>query len=337
MRKRLIVTVLAAGLCIAVCAHADDTAVAVAMGGLVAKREPRIAMSKEVLTIGLKQVAVQYEFRNDTDQNITTEVAFPIPSYGDGPTMDGREDARFDDFKLTIEGKPVSFQIQAKAFLGKEDVTELLRRDHIDMLSFGHMDEKNSICRDIRHLPKAEQKRLIDMGLVQQDSYSDMALWTVEKKYYWSQTFPAHSIVHIAHTYTPAIGFMQIEGKIYDTLLHHQESTLADYQKWDAGILLSLCPDSGVLKSAASNALKQPAEGGRYIGLEYVDFILTTANAWKRPIEDFTLIVEKPSKGDLVSFCWDGAVTKMDATHFVSHVKDFVPSKEVRIGFLLMQ
>ncbi|HEY6373419.1 MAG TPA: DUF4424 family protein [Candidatus Sulfotelmatobacter sp.] len=52
----------------------------------------------------------------------------------------------------------------------------------------------------------------------------------------------------------------------------------------------------------------------------YVDFILTTANTWKTPIEDFTLIVERPhwknnrgesDLGDYVSFCWDGPQKSM--------------------------
>jgi hypothetical protein len=36
-------------------------------------------MEKERLTIGESKVTVEYEFLNDTDKNITTEVAFPIP------------------------------------------------------------------------------------------------------------------------------------------------------------------------------------------------------------------------------------------------------------------
>ncbi len=69
----------------------------------------------------------------------------------------------------------------------------------------------------------------------------------------------------------------------------------------------------------------------------YVDFILTSANTWKTPIEDFTLIVERPHEkdtiADYVSFCWDGPVTKIDADHFEAHAVNFVPKKEIRIWF----
>jgi hypothetical protein len=88
------------------------------------------------------------------------------------------------------------------------------------------------------------------------------------------------------------------------------------------------------------------------VPFDYVDFILTTANTWKTPIEDFTLIVNRPDAaksiasnptsstkwdGSLVSFCWDGPVEKTDANHFTAHATNFVPTKELRIGFLFME
>jgi hypothetical protein len=38
-------------------------------------------MQKERLFISTEKVRVEYEFLNDTDQDIVTEVAFPIPEY----------------------------------------------------------------------------------------------------------------------------------------------------------------------------------------------------------------------------------------------------------------
>jgi len=73
---------------------------------------------------------------------------------------------------------------------------------------------------------------------------------------------------------------------------------------------------------------------------------LTTANTWKTPIEDFTLIVERPhwknNRGepdlaDYVSFCWDGPITKIDADHFSAHTVNLVPAKELRVGFFSVE
>jgi hypothetical protein len=60
---------------------------------------------------------------------------------------------------------------------------------------------------------------------------------------------------------------------------------------------------------------------------------LTTANSWKGPIKDFRLVVEKESPVDFVSFCWDGAVRKVDALRFEATAVDFVPKRELRVVF----
>jgi hypothetical protein len=107
-------------------------------------------------------------------------------------------------------------------------------------------------------------------------------------------------------------------------------------------------PDSGkeIASLCIDPALREKLLGylkdkSYIVPFSYVDFILTTANTWKTPIEDFTLIVERPhypketaiqSHQTFVSFCWDGPITKIDADHFSAHITDFVPKQELRIG-----
>lgn len=106
-------------------------------------------------------------------------------------------------------------------------------------------------------------------------------------------------------------------------------------------VLNAFCPSVPLLetiskrlstKNAADSAVNP--ESGWVMS---ADFILTTANTWQRPIEDFTLIVERPrtEKGDetLVSFCSPGPVEKLDVNHFQVHLTNFVPTKELHIGF----
>jgi hypothetical protein len=66
-----------------------------------------------------------------------------------------------------------------------------------------------------------------------------------------------------------------------------------------------------------------------------VDFILTTDNVWKKPIEDFSLIVDRSPAGGPVSFCSPESADpeKPDASHFRVHLTNFVPTRELRIGF----
>jgi hypothetical protein len=301
--------------------RADDGAASVAAGGVVLMtREPRIVMAKEVLHISPSKVAVDYEFRNDTDEAITTTVAFPIPSYKLQWDRFLPQSQGFDDFQLTVDGKPAHFMVQVAAKLGQRDVTNVLKKYGIDIATFGHFDVDRGQSTDIEKLSSAQRKRLVEGGLIEPATYRYEGTWRVEKKYYWTQVFPAHSTTRVSHRYTPVIG---------------NSNTIGDPAHFRAGDreaveeYASVCPSPELRRSLARVGNSS---------IFYVDFILTTANTWKTPIEDFTLIVERSPGKDRrvndVSFCWDGPVTKIDANHFSAHVAGLVPRKELRIGYI---
>jgi len=322
--------------------HADDGAASIAAGGIVVmKREARITMAKEVLQISASKVIVDYDFRNDSDQDITIEVAFPIPDYDFSLDREGATQG-FDDFQLWIDDAPTHFLVEARAFLKDHDYTNLLTSVHVDVASYGHgvpLDSRGKATaksRDIQALTDAQRRQLEKVGLIAQDcdqdekNCIDEPLWKVKKKYYWQQTFPAHKIVHIRHEYSPVGGSSNSVGY----------GMGANPDKYAAEEIKSFCIDGPL-----HTTLQRIADGqdkDKTASYNYVDFILTTANTWKTPIEDFTLIVERPhwknnrgeaDLGDYVSFCWDGPVTKIDADHFSAHSSNLVPGKELRIGF----
>jgi hypothetical protein len=326
---------LALTVLVALPLHADDGAASIAAGGLILmKREPRIAMAKEVLTISLSKVVVDYDFRNDSTDNITTEVAFPIPAFefpsiGDNSSL---KQLGFDDFQLWVNGQPAKFTIETRAFLDKKDVTAALAAMKIDIGTFGHYGNKaktagalNFYAADIEHLSAAQKSQLVQMKLISvPDSRADdwQALWRVEKKYHWTQDFPAHGTVHVRHQYTPVVGASNMIG---DMSKYNAKS--GEYSE-----LASLCPTPAMAQSLGKTDTQTDPTG-----LNFVDFILTTANTWKTPIEDFTLNIERLA-GDYpvndVSLCWDGPVTKVDSNHFSAHVSGLVPAKELRVGFI---
>ena len=313
---------LIALLCTLVCLplSADDGASSISAGGLVATREPRITMAKEVLLISLKRVVVDYDFRNDTDAPVTTEIAFPIPGYTSDPG-ENADPARagFDDFKLFIGGKPHGFETEIKAVVKGRDVSGLLRRDHIDVATFGHLGD-NGQSPDLKTLGPAQVRELVASGAYRLDGADASPDWTVEKRYHWTQTFPAKSVVHIRHEYSPVSGSQLVPTELLSPLHKVQPD-----EKYAVEDVTSMCVAPATLKALG-------AKNGTLLA-EWVDFILTTANSWKRPIEDFTLIVERTDPKDTVSFCWDGPVTKLDANHFQAHTVNLVPSKELHIGF----
>ena len=124
---------------------------------------------------------------------------------------------------------------------------------------------------------------------------------------------------------------------------HKQPTGDADTQKYalqDMHLLEGLCPDSLFLGAMIAGIASSGPGYGQYAHPHWVDFILTSANTWKQPIEDFTLTVErgKPEEEDtqtFVSFCspQNASVEKLDADHFQVHLTNFVPASELRIGF----
>jgi hypothetical protein len=323
-------------LFIALPIRADDGAASIGAGGLILmKREPRISMAKEVLTISTTRVLVDYDFRNDSDQPITTEVAFPIPPYEFSPDGASASAQGFDDFKLWIAGQPAKFTVETRAYVGQHDVTALLTGLGVDPASFGHYNYDSpfqdalATFRDVALLTPTQRAQLVQAKVIDVEGGVD-PLWRVEKKYHWTQTFPAHAVVHIRHQYTPVVG-----GSVTIGDTNHYSASAAEFAE-----LNSFCPTPGLLHTLIQDqALAEKRNS--LIGLQYVDFILTTANTWKTPIEDFTLNVERPPARDrsqdvnFVSFCWDGPVQKIDADHFSAHVSGLVPAKELRVGYIM--
>lgn len=312
-------------------AGADDGAASIAAGGLVLKRESRITMAKEVLRIGWTSVVVDYDFRNDTDEDVTTEVEFPIPPYESDWAQKEVSAQGYDDFRLWVNGEPHKYDTEEKARLKGRDVTATLRNLRIDIGSFGHLEKDQPVMKDLERLTLAQRQSLAKAGLIDSADPGAQAEWTVEKKYYWSQRFPAHATVHIRHEYTQVTGF-QLMGS---TEIEEMPRVLRERApKYPLDIVQSMCPEQTLLDRFAE---RERAAAGNPI-LFWVDFVLTTANTWKQPIEDFTLLVERPHGPKdgkvLVSFCSRGGVEKMDADHFKVQVKDFVPQKELRIGYI---
>jgi hypothetical protein len=305
--------------------HADDGAASIAAGGIVMVREPRITMQREVLRISADKVRVDYEFRNDTDKDITTEIAFPVPAYAlDWDEIPMRYQG-FENFQLTVEGQRTRFDVETKAKLKERDVSAVLRKYGIDIASFGHFNDDTHFAADIRRLSSVQRASLIRAGLLYPEDDQDEAQWSVEKKYYWQQTFPAHAIVHISHQYTPVL------GNTNSVRYGFQSSADPASREEDE----SVCIDPKLRETLMGYLLPSQENS---VPLSYVDFILTTANTWKIPIEDFTLIVERPhAKGasqNFVSFCWDSPIVKLDADHFSAHIENLIPKKELRIGFI---
>jgi len=174
---------LALALAPSISIFADPAAASIATGGLVViGHEPRIVMAKEVLRISKNRVIVDYDFRNDSDENITTEVAFPIPDYA--IPDDERftpSDLGLNYFKLWVNGTPRRYHVEARAILNEKDYTEQLVGMGIDVATLGHQNISR-ISLDLRRLSADQREQLEQAGLINHDDGEPT--WKVRKKYY---------------------------------------------------------------------------------------------------------------------------------------------------------
>jgi len=326
--------------------QANDSAVSTAIGGLVLTREARVSMQKEKLFISEKLVRVEYEFLNTSDADVITEVAFPIPDYKfewDDPAGD----RNFDDFRLWVEGKPVKYEVEIKALLKGSDRASLLTNAGVDIDSFGHFDWNSMSSRDVAKLTPQQQAPLAEAELI--TGREKTPNWTVRKMYHWSQTFPSGRIVHVVHEYKPVVGWMPVSAKDLDAETRTKHVAEIQSERRDlasfpppylraAKDIDQMCIEPAVqrkIEAAVRARHGSAADFGDNVEMKWVDYILTTANTWQRPIKDFELAVERPKRDKwLVSFCWDSPIDKAGPDRFVARKKDFNPDRELRIGFL---
>lgn len=252
----------------------NDGAASSGAGGIQLRHEANISMERERLTISESKVTVEYEFLNDTDKDITTEVAFPIPPYDNQADNPGGIPG-FNDFHLWVDGKELKYNIDVRAKLNGKDYTDLLKTLGVDIASF---DGDYNLMGDppkgaITRLPKQQVQQLSSLGLV--DSANGTPLWEVVKTYYWTQTFPAHKVLHVRHEYTPMIGYELINPEDLASNKPHPSDPQGEVEH--------VCVDPSLQKGLADRGL----------GMAWVDYILTTANTWKTPIKDFTLVIDR--------------------------------------------
>ena len=324
---------------------ANDSAASVAAGGIVLKQGSRISIQKERLTISKHKITVEYEFSNDSADDVTTEVAFPIPKFGCEYYCDESVIARFH---LWVDGNEAQYERQVRATVKDQDYTAELNKLGIDIASFGHFGRPDARSKDYQvvKLPTTDISKLVQLGLLDEKGFAPK--WTVDEMFHWKQIFSAHKLTHIRHEYQPATGYSPMTAGDLAKLAN-QEDLDANMHEDEVAFLKDVAERSCVEPSLANSIKKMVAEQHKdekdlnplddvEFGMSWADYILTTANSWKGPIRDFTLVVERPDDAmdktrHYVSFCWDSPVRRLDANHFEAKAINFVPKKELRVAY----
>lgn len=127
MKMRAIIWGLGVALCgVSGQGAANDAVASLGAGGIVIGKTDAIAMEQEDLFISKDKIRVAYVFRNTSAQDITTRVAFPVPTFPEHPETDLSLDVNTENpmgFSVKVEGKTKVFETETKKQNGKVSIT----------------------------------------------------------------------------------------------------------------------------------------------------------------------------------------------------------------------
>ncbi|MFO0990905.1 MAG: DUF4424 family protein [Hyphomicrobiales bacterium] len=296
----------------AVPAAANDSTAEMGAGGLTMVRNWDVRMEKEDLYISPEKVTVDYIFRNMAKVPKEFLVAFPMPDLEPDAYIEsdiGIPNYNSDNllgFTVTVDGAAIEPKIDMRALSYGVDVTDTVKAAGLPLNPLAEA------TRDaVKALPAEARDQLAAKGIIFDDGSGAVPSWTLKSSYYWMQSFPPDTPVHVSHSYTPGTG----SGFYYPGALD------------EGGYRDRYCVDSGTANVIA----KKFKEVGNGLLVEHrVDYILKTGANWATPIGDFRLVVDKLKPDSVVSFCMDG-VKKIGPTQFEVRKTDFVPNADLRI------
>ncbi len=317
--------------------EANDAAVAMGVGGLRPQKNAHIEMESEILTIEPDKITVEYVFHNTSKSDETIHIAFPLPDIEVAEiealitslrSTESKDPQKLVDFKVEVDGKPIAFETEQKAWLGKKRVDPLLAKWRLPLIPW--FPEPDPYEEALRRLTLKQKNEIVKERLVAPDSlkkeYSDSGrgrewspqfLYRITTQYYWKQLFPKEGRTRIRHTYVP------LKGGGYGPAPTEEGSWKEEARMMDE---IGFCgSQSDFFKNPPSlKADPQPC-GSR----EEIKYLLTTAKTWKGPIGSFQLKLS----GMRYLFTCFKKIKRTGTTSWEFSEKNFVPSQELEIAF----
>jgi hypothetical protein len=224
-------------------------------------------------------------------------------------------------FRTSVEGRPVTMQVERKAWFKGRDVTA-------DLAALKLPVSGERIGKALDALPKPQRDRLLRLGLADIDEYDDghgmekhlVAAWTLRETWFWRQTFPAGRDLHVEHAYAPGTG-----GSVGTMLVDRKDRAGPDGRRAIAEYCLDAAFLAALDRRAAATRAEFPVLPEKRIG-----YVLTTGGNWRSPIGRFRLVVDKGRADNLVSFCGEG-VRRISATRFEMVKTGWRPARDLKV------
>jgi hypothetical protein len=320
-----LVLACAAFLATSTAAFANDSEAELALGGLRLTQSDAISLEKEDLYISRDEVRVDYVFKNTSDKDVEILVAFPLPEQGfaEGDDSVVRNLDKDLNFKTTVDGKPVVYEVVTEALAGGEEISALL--DKVGLTRAAQWKEGANEDASLASVDKAARDKLIALGALKNEGSEAepfyMQKWVVRTSVTRKQTFKAGATVKVQHRYTPVAGG-SVAGSL-DAKYRNEDFAKEQIKKY--------CIEDSWLKSFDKLVAKhsKPENPAGYSEV-WLGYVLKSGSNWKGPIKDFRLVVDKGKADSLVSFCAEG-VKKISPTQFEVRKTNFEPDKDLDI------
>ena len=292
---------------------ANDSTGYVGTGGIQYLKNAQIAMQSEDLFISKKLIKVDYVYKNLSKHDITETVLFPLPRIDNFFEADfAHTEALLKSFKIIVDGQNIKPTMHVRTFIQKDDKSPMIdSTEAFQQCGFSQVDMLNPWVRnkddDEYYQEKLRQCKQPQVQKILANFKKDDEIpWSSQVIYSLKQTFKANALTKIQHQYQPLVG-----GSV---ALYPDE-----YNQ-------NFCMDAQFKQGLK----KAKAENSPFNALSYI--LITGAN-WAKPIENFKLTIER-DKNELVSFCWNGKVEKINPTQFQMTKRNFVPKQDLDIIFV---
>ena len=223
----------------------------------------------------------------------------------------------FVGFKVVVNGRPVPFQVEQRAFYKGREVTAALKAAGVPLNVIADEGYKT-----LDAVSGAKRAALFKADLVDDEGEGHLhPHWIVRTKFYWIQNFPAHATTVIEHSYQPVTGQFFFSFLTEDVQGKSAEAT--DYC-FDA-------PTRAKIAAMIAVRKKTPGPNGEYLNAYTTDYTLKTANNWNGPIGRFHLTLDKIKPDNVLSLCWRGDLNKTGPTTFEAVRTNFAPAQDIHL------
>ncbi|KQC08634.1 MAG: hypothetical protein APR62_04315 [Smithella sp. SDB] len=319
-------------------AHADDSTARVGAGGITFLKSTDIRMLQEILKISTSNIYVRYRFINESNEDILTTVAFPLPPYGWNPGLSAGDENNkpLESFSILIDGQAIKTVKTRRAVLANKHsiaknktAKKIINRDITEDLKAAGLSE-TQIFKSFGDV-FIDSKGLIQNGLNKQQETKLKAIgvldgnwpkWEVAEMVHWEQLFPAKKEIEIEHKYKPFVGIRYTST--------HKGSPFEYIGKND-----EVCLTKKTLTEINQKAQKliDKNKSSVTIYLKEVEFILGTGRNWKGPIGDFILSIEKDSPDQIFSTCFPGKSKIINQTTIEYGQMNYIPQDKLVVYF----